>query len=139
MIFGRSPSYLSEVYNSVIVALDAQFGWLIEWHPCLTRDRINHYARMLDMKSDGGGVVWGWLDGTFVGTCRPEEKIQRLMYSGYKKRHGMKWQGLATPDGLISSLSGPWLGEINDNRMITESGIVRRIREVSLYLHISFN
>ena len=75
MIFRHSPSYFSEVYNSVIITLDAQFGWLIKWHPYLTHNYINHYARMLDMKSDGGGVVWGWLDGIFIGTCRFKKKI----------------------------------------------------------------
>ena len=86
---------------------------------------------MLDAKSDGRGVIWGWLDGTFVGTCRPNDKQQRLFYSGYKKKHGIKWQGIATPDGLIASLSGLWPGEINDNRMLTESGIIDRMRIVN--------
>ena len=137
LMFGRSPGYLSVLFNTVAISLDARFGGIVAWHPCLTRARIKHYARMLNMRADGGGVVWGWVDGTFQGTCRPNTYIQRQFYSGYKKKHGLKWQGIVAPDGLIASLSGPWPGEVNDNRMLSESGVIDRIRMVKSSLNSS--
>jgi hypothetical protein len=62
-VFGRSPSYLSQVWMAVVLHLDSRFGRMIEWHPTLTYRRIKHFARCLD-RQDGGGIIWGWLDGT---------------------------------------------------------------------------
>jgi nuclease HARBI1 len=47
---------------------------------------------------------------------------QRLVYSGHKKLHGMNWQAIATPDGLISSLVGPFAGSMNDWAIWRRSG-----------------
>ena len=66
-----------------------------------------------------------------MGVARPE-KDQRSYYSGYKKRHGIKFQGIMGPDGLFLSLTGPFIGEINDNLMLTESGIIGRLDRVNL-------
>ena len=51
------------------------------------------------------------------------------MYSGYYKDHGMKWQAVATPDGLISSLYGPWPSLANDWTMLYKSGILDKCRD----------
>jgi hypothetical protein len=57
----------------------------------------------------GNGKIWGFIDGTFIGFCRGiDAERQHRMYSGYYKGTGMKWQAIVTPDGLVSSLSGPW-------------------------------
>ena len=113
----------------MLIHLDEKFSAMIEWHPSITIARIEHFARMLDINGDGQGIIWAWIDGTFTRTCRPGED-QRRFYSGYKKRHGIKWQGIVSPDGLIFSLAGPWPGEINDNRMVLESGLEARLRAV---------
>ena len=139
IIFRHSPNYFLKIYNSVIIALDAQFNWLIKWHPYLTCNRINHYARMLNMKLNNKNVVWGWLNSTFISTYHSEEKIQRLIYSGYKKRYKIKWQKLAILNNLISSLSSPWLREINNNKIIIKNNIICRIWEINFYLYILFN
>ena len=62
-----------------------------------------------------GGVkgVWGFIDGTLRPVCRPTED-QRTWYSGYKKKHAFKYQGIMTPDGLISHLGGPFEGKMGD-------------------------
>ena len=39
-------------------------------------------------------------------------------------------------DGLIVSLSGSYQGEVNDNRIFKESGIIDRLRTVSFYCYI---
>lgn len=78
---------------------------------------------------DVGGpeTVWSFLDGTFRPFARPGVG-QRMFYSGHKKRHGIKYQGLVTPDGLISALDGPFYGKIGDWRMWINSGIRDKLR-----------
>ena len=66
-----------------------------------------------------------------MGVARPTVG-QRDYYSGYKHHHGIKFQALMTPDGLCVSLSGPYIGEINDNLMVAESGIINRLDTVDL-------
>ena len=51
-----------------------------------------------------------FLDGTFVGMCKPTggycpmmaDGIQREFYSGHKKMRGLKYQAIMMPNGLIA-------------------------------------
>jgi nuclease HARBI1 len=52
------------------------------------------------------------------------------MYSGYCKDHGMKWQAIVTPDGLISSLHGPYPGPTNDWTIVHNSKVLDKCRTV---------
>jgi hypothetical protein len=51
-----------------------------------------------------------WAEFGDGAICRPVEN-QRLYYIGYKRLHAVKYQSILTPDGLISSLAGPYLGK----------------------------
>jgi hypothetical protein len=73
--------------------------------------------------------VWGFIDGTFQGFCRPK-KNQEDWYSGHKKAHGLKYQGIVTPDGLVSSLVGPYPGPLNDWSMFRLSKVQSRLRKI---------
>src|SRR5438045_5807327 len=69
-LFGRSKSWLSSIFNDVILFLATRFGPILWWHPQLT------YIRMLAFSESVyrvGGVegVWGFVDGTFRGYCHP--------------------------------------------------------------------
>jgi hypothetical protein len=46
-----------------------------------------------------GLLPWGWLDA-----------VQRAFYAGKIKRHCVKFLGIATPDGLIAAVHGPYPG-----------------------------
>jgi len=54
--------------------------------------------------------------------CRRGED-QAAFYSGYKKTHTFKFQSIVTPDGLLSSLIGPFPGPIGDWIVWRSSGI----------------
>ena len=56
---------------------------------------------------------------------------QRLYYSGYKKSHGFKYQVVTTSDGIISHISGPWMGKYNDLIMMRDSGLNERLDNLS--------
>jgi hypothetical protein len=115
--FGCSEAWISVVFNAVTTFLDIQFSTYLRWHP-----QLNNYNRLqafgqaiLEDRGQGLGMIWGFIDGSFVGFCQSiDAEYQRCMYSGYYKGHGMKWQAIVTSDGLVSSLCRPWAGPAND-------------------------
>lgn len=57
----------------------------------------------------GGHCFWGFIDGTLNAIYRPVVDQQQF-YLGYKRKHGYKYQLIVTPNGLVSSLMGPFIG-----------------------------
>ena len=96
--------------------------------PSIFRHRFRLYADLIFTKS-GGAVqnVWGFIDGTLRKTCRPG-RFQRLAYSGHKRCHGIKFQSVVTPDGLIAHLYGPIPGSRHDSYMLGKSGLIAQLR-----------
>ena len=68
----------------------------------------------------------GFIDGTFRSCCRPTEG-QRLLYSGYKKKHGVKFQSVVAPNGMIMDLYGALPGKRGDSYMLRRSGLLGRM------------
>jgi DDE superfamily endonuclease len=129
-IFGRSAAYISAVFNDVVEYLFLRYKGIIEWHPTITYERCRFFAAKLEHQSRTKTPgIWGFLDGTFRVICRPTTG-QRIFYSGYKKKHGFKYQALVTPDGILSSLMGPFEGRINDNNMYSQSGLESRLHQL---------
>jgi DDE superfamily endonuclease len=128
----RSPSFISKVFNQTLQYLDRRYRSLIEWHPLITYERIEYWSKCL-REAHGAEGIWGFIDGTFTGFCRASDNSeQRRDYSGYKKGHGMKWQAISTPDGLIVSLYGPYRGATGDALMVEKSQLEHKLRLVSL-------
>ncbi len=82
----------------------------------LTFPKLKFYKRAI-LWAGGIPWVWGWVDGTLRATCWPSTVDQSPLYSSYKKVNAFKFQGIVTPDGLISSLAGPVEGSIGDWRL----------------------
>jgi DDE superfamily endonuclease len=117
------------VFNDVLQHLYKRYASIIEWHPSLTYERMTEYALDLNAANDAIPGVWGFLDGTFRPVCRPTTTQERF-YSGYKKRHGFKYQAIVTPDGLVLSAMGPKPGNIHDKTIFDESGLENRLRAI---------
>jgi hypothetical protein len=127
--FGRSPAWISSVFNDVAQHLAKTFEQVLEWRQCLNSYRkLQQFAKAVRSAGCGYGV-WGFIDGTFNAFCRPKE-TQKKYYSGHKKEHGSKWQAIVTPDGLISSLFGPFLGAVNDATMVALTGLYRKLQGI---------
>jgi hypothetical protein len=72
--------------------------------------------------------VFGFIDNTMNATCRPgggptrdgfnaprkDPLIQRAFYNGWKKLHGLKWQTVALPNGMLFHAWGPVSMRHND-------------------------
>ena len=139
-MFHKSPSWISTIYNDVCCFLWQEYRHLVEWHPMLNNyQRLKDYAKAIGERAGVPKMkIWGFIDGTFRGIARPKEE-QRMFYSGYKKKHGIKWQGIMTPDGILT-LQGPYEGRINDWAIYHDTKVESRLREVlplSLALFVS--
>ena len=108
---GRSISWISEVFNGSMERIYGDWKDLIHWRPQLNNyNELCRYSRYLGEAGWGEGRVWGAIDGTFFGFCRPADSVHQLQtYSGYYKGNGLKYQSITTPDGLISHASEPFL------------------------------
>ena len=65
----------------------------------------------------------GFLDGTIRQQCRPV-RGQRAIFSGHKRYHGLKFQALTVPDGLIAAMFGPVEGRLHDSTMLGLSNLM---------------
>ena len=70
----------------------------------------------------------GFIDGTMRVTCRPS-KNQKSAYSGYKRAHGLKFQSVMLPNGIIGDLYGPVEGCRHDAAMLRESALLQRLQQ----------
>ncbi|KAG0123471.1 hypothetical protein HOY82DRAFT_465201, partial [Tuber indicum] len=112
-IFGCSRSYISLVFNDILMYLCRRFGKLLFWDSQrLTLSKISEYADAVE-KVVGGRGVWGWIVGMMRPFCRPGDN-HTAYYSGHKKSHGFQFQSIMTPDGIMSSLHGPYTGPCGD-------------------------
>lgn len=68
----------------------------------------------------------GFIDGTIRACARPSRR-QEFFYSGYKKLHGLKFQSIVAPNGLIVDLFGPCLARRSDSYMLNQSRFIGRM------------
>jgi hypothetical protein len=82
------------------------------------------YNELIREKCGGAMThVWGFIDGTLRRICRPTND-QRVAYSGHKRCHGIKFQSVVTPDGLIAVLYGGVEGSWHDSTMLADSELL---------------
>jgi len=123
LVFHRHVSTLCSLF-----ALVSQFVYEL-WKHLLVFDHVRlSPARLMEL---AGAVAakdaplqncWGFIDGTCIKVCRPNQFQERL-YSGYKKYHCIKYQAIVTPDAMIVHLGGPYPGSRHDSFMLTDSMI----------------
>ena len=115
--FGRGRGWLSTIFNHTCVHISRQFSTMLRWNDDhLTPHRLSQYCAKTQERGEPSGLVWGFIDGTHKQTCRPrpESADQEIFYSGHKHMHSVQFLSVATPDGLISCLEGPYEGRKGD-------------------------
>ena len=115
----------------MILHLARRFKKKLHWDSeRLTYDRCLKFAEAIS-SAGGGHCFWGYIDGTANEICRPASD-QREFYSGYKKKHTFNYQAIVTPDGILSSLMGPFIGKRSDWGMLRDSKLedyLKRLNE----------
>ena len=128
--FGHSRTWLSIVFNDTIIHIYKRFRKTLEWdNRRLTYAKLSEFSLAIH-RLGGGHCLWGFIDGTLNATCRPVID-QHQYYSGHKRKHGYKYQSIVTPDGMVSSLMGPFIGRRGDWRMVELSGLEAKLRAVN--------
>jgi DDE superfamily endonuclease len=98
-------------------------------------DQVEDYAFYIYEKSieDRDDIevdkIWGFVDGTLRPCCRPCIG-QKQLYSGHKRTHGIKFQGVVAPDGMIVFLYGPECGNRRDSVLWHDSGLRQMLEDI---------
>ncbi|KAF8575420.1 hypothetical protein K439DRAFT_1623616 [Ramaria rubella] len=127
--YDRSQSAVSEIINETACFINGHWGHLLDWdgsgllHP----HRLRKYADALDAFRAPCKTIFGFIDCMIHLTCHPGE-FQELVYTGYKKCHGMKYQGVIIPNGLIGHLSGPFRAPQNDMGILAKSNLLEYLK-----------
>ena len=72
----------------------------------LSPPNLQRYANAVHTRGAPLQNHWGFVDGTVRPISRPGQN-QRVVYNGHKRIHAIKFQSVATPDGLVALLHGP--------------------------------
>jgi DDE superfamily endonuclease len=120
----------SRISAVICTFMDAFFKLALPYlsNPRLFQHRFDFYSKLIGNKAGLPNLpVWGFIDGTLRRTCRPTY-FQQVAYSGHKRCHGIKFQSVVVPDGLIALLYGPIEGRRHDCFMLSESGLLQELR-----------
>jgi len=131
-LFHHEVGWLSAIWIRVIKYLTGRYRSKLAWDERLTVTQIQVFVSLLEDRGCAPGI-WGFIDGTFIETARPGDgqvHDQQELYNGHHHAHGVVFQGVVTPDGLISSLAGPYEGRANDMQILLESGLPDRLENL---------
>ncbi|XP_061188015.1 uncharacterized protein LOC133196090 [Saccostrea echinata] len=121
-IFGRSEPEMSLIFNSTLDFIYKVHGDKLtslnqRWIQRDLQTLMNSVDRLCPLQN-----CWGFIDGTLRPVSRPSQ-YQETIYSGHKRIHGLKFQSVMAPNGLIANLSGPYEGKRHDAGIFRESNL----------------
>ncbi|PFX24965.1 Protein PRY1 [Stylophora pistillata] len=124
--FGRPVPAICMITNHV---LETVYGLhhhrLTAWnHTLMSPPLLQRYADAIQRKGSPLPNCFGFIDGTVRPICRPQEN-QGIVYNGHKRVHGLKYQSVALPCGIIANMYGPVEGRKHDAGMLADSGLLR--------------
>ncbi|KAJ6493877.1 hypothetical protein DFH09DRAFT_871267, partial [Mycena vulgaris] len=95
MKYNRSQSAISELVNELSEYLDERWSHLLDFdtNGILSPEHMKQYGRAIYNAGAPLRTVWGFIDCTIRGICRPTW-WQRIVYNGYKKIHATKFQAV---------------------------------------------
>jgi hypothetical protein len=128
LLFGRGRSTLKSFFRITITWMFTQCRDRIQRpsRSFLTDQRLAMYSDAIRLKGGLYNNVFGFIDGTVFKISRPSghTEWQRSVYNGHKRCHGLKFQGVSTPDGLIQFMHGPYQGRQHDDNILEQSGLL---------------
>ena len=70
--------------------------------PFLSRTSLRTYADIIHENAAALNNCWGFIDGTVRPICRLFQN-QSIEYNGHKRVHALKFQSIATPNGVTAN------------------------------------
>ena len=107
--FGGNRSACCEGFLYLLAEMDERFGHVVlDVGRFLSRTTVQHCCDIMESYDDDFGHILGFVDTKFVRVQRPggpqaslfDNIDQKLVYSGEKKAHGLKYQVLELANGL---------------------------------------
>ena len=131
LVGGRHESSYKIMFNDVVTLIhDFWFARLMDLRPW--SQHCAAWAAAIHSKTHASPRCIGLLDGTFIEIPRPTgENVQRQMYNRYYRSHGIKFQSVVVPNGLLFNLHGPNAGRFSDSRILCKSGLMADMAELS--------
>lgn len=123
--FGRSGSELSLIFNTIMDDLYDRFQHLLDSLDLVWLDP-EFFSQVINNKGAPLNQCWGFIDGTARPIARPIRN-QRIMFSGHKRVHCLKFQSVVAPNGLIAHMFGPIEGRRHDAFMLGVSGLTDKL------------
>jgi len=129
-LFGRPKSTLSLIVNYTLDFIYDRHGYLLSMldQPWFQQEALETYATAIHAKGAPLTTCFGFIDGTVRPICRPT-KYQRVCYNGHKRVHGLKFQSVVLPNGLIGHLFAPLEGRRHDCALLRHSGLLDQLEE----------
>lgn len=129
--FGRHIADLGIIFNEMVYFIDHQWSHLIDAFdkPWLNEASLRAYADAVHELGCPLNNCCGFVDGTLIQSCRPEYD-QRELYNGKNRVHGLKYQAVVMPNGLVAHFYGPMSGRRHDATLLRESQILQKIRNM---------
>jgi hypothetical protein len=129
-MFGGGAGFLSEAMYKALDHIHADADELLG-----NLSRYGCYfpewaAAVANKRGADSGDVCLFIDGTLRKMCRPGI-LQKEVYSGHKRCHGLKYQSVSAPCGLIVDMFGAVSGRRHDMFVLRESRILSRLQEVN--------
>ena len=128
-MFGRHRTEISTIVNEMCREVYGLHHHRLEsiYHPWVN---FEEYAASVHQRGACLTNCWGFLDGTQMRICRPQEG-QESVYNGHKRQHSLKFQSLILPNGIISHFHGPVEGRRHDSALYFFSGLDAQIQQVT--------
>lgn len=152
--FGRDYSTCCRIFQWMINFLTERWGYLLTNHmeywveslPLFCEKiRIKYEELVGPLPPEEAFDIFGFIDSTINAMCRPTQglrdpggagvgeilnDVQRAFYTGYKKLHGLKWQTVGLPNGMIFHASGPYSARHNDAFLYGRSHIEHSLHQL---------
>ena len=98
---GRLPCALSECFGWMIEYIFSTFSHLCDWRSLAVHaDNFPRYADAIHARGAPHRVIIGSIDGKLQHVARPG-RYQGVLYSGNDRVHGLKWQRIMPPNGMM--------------------------------------
>ena len=134
--FGIAIPQLSMACNNVMSLIYDRWCHLLQnfQQAWLSRENLTIFCNKIHERGAPLTNCWGFVDGTVRPISRPERN-PRVLYNGHKKVHGIKFQSVAAPNGLIANLFGLVEGRRHDSAILAKSGLLQMLECYSVARH----
>lgn len=124
--FGKPLPVLCMINNYMIDYIyQAHSHRILQWNDSILNPHsLKIYSNAITAKGSPLDNCFGFIDGTVRPISKPGQN-QRIVYNGHKRVHGVKFQSVALPNGIIGNMYGPIEGRRHDAAMLADSNLLQ--------------